>query len=52
MRQTLAAAVEALGAEPTRQTVWRFGRDWWYQRTVRGRHIGEVSEPEQVEERR
>ena len=34
MRQTTEAAIDALGARATRQAVWRFSWDWWYQRSV------------------
>jgi hypothetical protein len=34
MRQILAVAADSVGAVTTRQTAWRFGWDWWYQRTV------------------
>jgi len=34
MRQVAAAAVTALGRRPTAGAVWRFGWQWWYQRSV------------------
>jgi len=34
MRQVAAAAVRALGWQPTAGVVWRFGWQWWYQRSV------------------
>jgi hypothetical protein len=34
MRRVAAAAVEALGETPTAGAVWRFGWQWWYQRSV------------------
>jgi hypothetical protein len=34
MRRVGAAAVQALGEKPTRDAVWRFTWDWWYQRAT------------------
>jgi hypothetical protein len=34
MRQVATAAVRALGRRPTAGVVWRFGWQWWYQRSV------------------
>jgi hypothetical protein len=34
MRRVAAAAIQALGETPTREAVWRFTWDWWYQRAT------------------